>query len=89
VVFLLVGHWLLETLHRHPAFSHCGGILLFLLAIEMVFAHQSELRLPTVQDQQEAEHKRGVSVFPLAFPLTAGPGVLTTTLLVNSPWPES
>lgn len=55
----------------------------------MVFAHQSELRSPTVQDQQKAEHKRGISVFPLAFPLIAGPGVLTTTLLVNSPWPES
>ncbi|HKF93645.1 MAG TPA: MarC family protein, partial [Gammaproteobacteria bacterium] len=36
----------------------------------------------------EAEHKRDVSVFPLAFPLIAGPGALTTVLLMTSPRPE-
>jgi multiple antibiotic resistance protein len=90
VVFLLVGHWLLETLSIGiSAFRIAGGILLFLLAIEMAFARQFGLRSPTVQEQQEAGHKRRGSVFPLAFPLITGPGVLTTMLLVNWPWPES
>jgi multiple antibiotic resistance protein len=89
VVFLLIGELLLHTLGIGiPAFRIAGGILLFLLAIDMIFARQSGLRSTTVQEQQEAEHKRDVSVFPLAFPLIAGPGALTTVLLMTSPRPE-
>ncbi|MBA3732530.1 MAG: MarC family protein, partial [Gammaproteobacteria bacterium] len=43
----------------------------------------------TVREQQEAELKQDVSVFPLAFPLIAGPGALTTVLLMTSPRPET
>jgi multiple antibiotic resistance protein len=89
LVFLLIGDTLLALLGIGiSAFRIAGGILLFLLAIDMVFARQSGLRSTTVQEQHEAEHKRDVSVFPLAFPLIAGPGALTTVLLMTSPRPE-
>jgi multiple antibiotic resistance protein len=89
VAFLLIGDGLLHTLGISiPAFRVAGGILLFLLAIDMVFARQSGLRSTTVEEQQEAERKRDVSVFPLAFPLIAGPGALTTVLLMTSPRPD-
>jgi multiple antibiotic resistance protein len=89
LVFFLIGDTLLALLGIGiSAFRIAGGILLFLLAIDMVFARQSGLRSTTVQEQHEAEHKRDVSVFPLAFPLIAGPGALTTVLLMTSPRPE-
>lgn len=67
-----------------PAFRIAGGILLFLLSIDMVFARQSGLRSTTEREQLEAEHKADVSVFPVAFPLIAGPGAMTTVLLMAS-----
>ena len=50
----------------------------------MVFARQTGLRSTTVKEQEEAEHKNDISVFPLAFPLIAGPGALTTVLLIST-----
>jgi len=47
----------------------------------MVFARHSGVRAPTQREQAEAEHKKDISVFPLAIPLIAGPGAITTVLL--------
>lgn len=84
-VFFFVGDELLKVLGVGlPAFRIAGGILLFLLSIDMIFARQSGLRSTTVREQEEAEHKHDISVFPLAFPLIAGPGALTTVLLMTA-----
>lgn len=84
IVFGLLGDLLLSSLGIGlPAFRIAGGSLLFLLAIDMVFARQSGLRSTTRGEFHEAEHKQDISVFPLAFPLLAGPGALTTILLMS------
>ena len=85
LVFYFAGDTLLSALGIGiPAFRIAGGVLLFLLAIDMVFARQSGLRSTTIREQREAESKQDISVFPLAFPLIAGPGALTTVLLMSS-----
>lgn len=82
LVFAVSGVLLLELLGISvDAFKVGGGILLFILAIEMVFARPSGARSIT-PGEDEAAHQRGdISVFPLAFPLIAGPGALATILL--------
>ncbi|MCZ6762494.1 MAG: NAAT family transporter [Gammaproteobacteria bacterium] len=83
LLFALSGELLLRTLGiTIEAFRIAGGLLLFMIALDMVFARQSGLRSTTVKEQDEARYREDISVFPLAFPLMAGPGSLATLFLV-------
>ena len=81
-LFTLAGNVLLEALGISiPAFRIAGGILLFFLALDMIFASPTGLRSRTIREQEEISYEHDVSVFPLAIPLIAGPGAITTVLL--------
>ena len=81
-IFALAGDVLLAALGIGiPAFRIAGGILLFLLSLDMIFASPSGLRSRTTREQEEISYEHDVSVFPLAIPLIAGPGAITTVLL--------
>ncbi|MGE5504845.1 MAG: MarC family protein [Actinomycetota bacterium] len=81
--FALAGEALLSALGISlAAFRIAGGILLFLLATDMVFARQSGLRSITPSEDAEAAEREDLTVFPLAFPLIAGPGAMTSVVLM-------
>jgi multiple antibiotic resistance protein len=85
LVFSLAGGPFLRVMSISiDAFRIFGGLLLFLIALEMVFARTSGTR---TTDSEEAEGRRraDISVFPLAFPFIAGPGALATILLAFGP----
>jgi multiple antibiotic resistance protein len=85
VVFSLIGGPFLRLLGISiDAFRIFGGLLLFLIALEMVFARPSGTRT-SVPEEAEGRRKADISVFPLAFPFIAGPGSLATILLAFGP----
>ncbi len=61
-----------------------GGLLLFLLAVDMLFARRTGLSSTTKSESEEAAHRDDISVFPLAIPHIAGPGAITAILLMVS-----
>lgn len=91
-IFALVGKSFLELLGISlSAFRIAGGMLLFLIAVEMLFEKRTERRKKNVTESdtedsaeiEEDEH-RDVAVFPLAVPFLAGPGSMASIILLMS-----
>lgn len=88
--FALLGRPLLDAMGVSlDAFRLAGGVLLFLIALEMVFERRTRRRAHHARETQteraashpDDPHPDDVSVFPLGLPLLAGPGAIATTLL--------
>jgi len=83
IVFAIAGRVVLDALGIGiPAMRIAGGLLLLLLAIDMVFARESGLRSTTATEQAETQTRHDVTVFPLAVPLIAGPAATTAVVLL-------
>jgi multiple antibiotic resistance protein len=84
--FALVGDPLLRALGISlDAFRIAGGIMLFLIALEMVFEKRTQRREAQAEalarDTRSGEWE-DISVFPMGIPMIAGPGSIATTLLM-------
>jgi multiple antibiotic resistance protein len=80
-IFGLAGNALLQGIGIGlPAFRISGGLLLFLMAVDMLFERRSERRERRTQEDEGPDP----SVFPLATPMIAGPGAMATMILLAS-----
>jgi multiple antibiotic resistance protein len=83
VSFAFLGDKLFNMLGiSDAALNIAGGGLLLLAAINMVVAKDSGFHSTTAGESKEAFKREDVSVFPLAIPLIAGPGALTTVVML-------
>lgn len=88
LAFAFGGAWLLEQIHVSiDAFRIAGGLLLFLIAVDMLFEKRTERREERAEKvaAEQARHPGGqddISVFPLAIPLISGPGAIASIMLL-------
>lgn len=84
LLFAIFGNTVLVSLGISlAAMRTAGGILLMLVAIDMVFARHSGVSSATDDETDEARTKQDISVFPLATPLIAGPGAMGAVVLLT------
>jgi multiple antibiotic resistance protein len=84
IFFGLLGQHLLHALGVSlTAFRIAGGILLFLIAIDMVFEKRTERR-ENRAEEVSAAHVDDISVFPMAIPMIAGPGSIASIMLMTA-----
>jgi multiple antibiotic resistance protein len=81
VIASLTGETLLHAMGTTLAsFRVGGGIVLLLMALAMLRAQTDTVRTTPVEEA-EAEDKRTIAVVPLAIPLLAGPGSISTVII--------
>lgn len=91
MVFSVGGSWIFHLLGIGlPAFKVAGGVVLLLLAVDMVRTEPSKTRI-TEGEIAEGVEKEDVAIVPLAMPLLAGPGSIATAVVLmararGGPW---
>ena len=83
LIFALYGKQLLGVLGINlDSFRIAGGIMLFMIALDMVFEKRTQRREDRAQKIIETPEIEDVSVFPMAMPMIAGPGSIATVMLL-------
>lgn len=90
LMFAYLGEWLLGALHISlDAFRAAGGVLLFMIALDMIFEKRTERREERVENMTHEDgtpvtSEEDISVFPMAIPMLAGPGAIASIMLFMS-----
>jgi multiple antibiotic resistance protein len=82
LVVAILGAWILQIFGISlEAFRIAGGLLLFGIGMEMVYAKTSRTKL-TATEKYESQDMEDIAIMPLAIPMIAGPGAITTTIVL-------
>ncbi len=80
--FALLGKPMLHALGISLAsFRIAGGIMLFFIAIDMVFERRTERREKRAESIEGTPEAEDISVFPMAIPMISGPGSIASAML--------
>lgn len=83
IFFAMFGEALLNFLHIDlDSFRIAGGIMLFIIAVDMVFERRTERRHDRAERIRATPEVEDVSVFPMAMPMIAGPGSIASVMLL-------
>jgi multiple antibiotic resistance protein len=91
-LFALLGRFLFAAFgFTLAAFEVAGGILLFVVAYEMIFGEFGRAKLSPVDRQAAIDRRDEISIVPLGVPLLAGPGAISTVMIYEAnsggdPW---
>lgn len=81
-VFIVAGRFILSFFGISPgAFYIAGGVMFFLISLDMLFGQPKRSK---TSNQESEEDSSSVAVFPLAIPMIAGPGAVTTIMLYST-----
>lgn len=84
IVFAVLGELILMFFDiTADSLRVAGGILLFLVAIDMLFARTTRESI-TKEEISDASHRENISIFPMAMPMLTGPGAITTIILYTT-----
>lgn len=83
-VFAITGKWIFSLLGiTIPAFQMAGSIVLLLVALDMLRATRSRVH-ETDEEKNAAASKDDIAITPLAVPMLAGPGAISTAILLHN-----
>jgi multiple antibiotic resistance protein len=84
VVFAVAGKWIFKFLGiTMPAFELAASVVLLLVALDMLRAQRSRVH-ETTEETAAGVEKADIAVAPLAIPMLAGPGAISTAILLNN-----
>ncbi len=84
IVFAVAGKWIFKFLGiTMPAFQLAASIVLLLVALDMLRAQRSRVQ-ETREETAAGAEKTDIAVAPLAIPMLAGPGAISTAILLNN-----
>lgn len=90
LIFAVIGGFILDRLGiSEQAFRIAGGILLFLVAVNMVFSQPQKIKSAVLDRNKLQEERDDISIFPLSVPMIAGPGGLTAVIILMKRVEES
>jgi multiple antibiotic resistance protein len=84
IVFALAGKWIFKFLGiTMPAFQIAASIVLLLVALDMLRAQRSRVH-ETSEETAAGVEKTDIAIAPLAIPMLAGPGAISTAILLQN-----